>query len=145
MKFPSFPNSTLQRQPPSRSASDLTDFIVRLLADVDVPASPHFHLLRTQGWKGLGAPSPTEPESEWLGRLARQPAPSWRIGICRAEQLRSLRKGKCLIPVLGQKNTDIPLHLETKSYPDFTAPSTQEVRFKELLQDIRGRKGVKLN
>jgi hypothetical protein len=40
---------------------------------------------------------------------------SYVSDICRAEQLRSLRKGKCVIPVLGQKNTDIPLHLKTKS------------------------------
>jgi hypothetical protein len=34
--------------------------------------------------------------------------------ICRAEQLRGLRKGKCVIPVLAQTKSEIPLHLETK-------------------------------
>src|SRR5271157_365363 len=41
--------------------------------------------------------------------------------ICRAEQLRSLRKGKCVIPLKADRNTEIPLHLETKNYRDFTA------------------------
>jgi NB-ARC domain/TIR domain len=69
---------------------------------------------------------------------------SYVSDICRAEQLRALRHGKCVIPLLAQRGADIPLHLETKDYRDFTAPSTQEVRIKELLQDIRGRKGVEL-
>src|SRR5271169_5284962 len=61
---------------------------------------------------------------------------SYVSDICRAEQLRSLRKGKCVITVLGQKNTDIPLHLETKNYRDFTVSSDYEDRLKELLGDI---------
>jgi WD40 repeat protein len=63
--------------------------------------------------------------------------------ICRAEQLRSLRKGKCVIPILAQPGADIPLHLEAKNYRDLTArPYAPE--FQKLLQDIRARKGVKL-
>jgi hypothetical protein len=69
---------------------------------------------------------------------------SYKSEICRAEQLRALRHGKCVIPLLAQRGADIPLHLEAKNYRDFTATSTQRVRFKELLQDIRGRKGVEL-
>src|SRR4051812_20335837 len=41
--------------------------------------------------------------------------------ICRAEQLRTLRKGKCVIPLLGDNRTDIPLSLEQKLYLDFSA------------------------
>ena len=76
--------------------------------------------------------------------LALLTSGSYISEICRAEQLRALRHGKCVIPLLAQRGADIPLHLEAKNYRDFTAPSTQEVRFKELLQDIRGRKGVEL-
>src|ERR1035437_3884071 len=36
--------------------------------------------------------------------------------ICRAEQLRSLRKGKCVIPLLAVAGSDIPLYLEGKNY-----------------------------
>src|SRR5258708_642203 len=63
--------------------------------------------------------------------------------ICRAEQLRSLRKGKCVIPVLAIPGSDIPLHLETKNYRDF-AGSVYGSTFEELLQDISARKGVRL-
>ena len=35
--------------------------------------------------------------------------------ICRSEQLRALRKGTCVIPIRGQTDTDIPLHLEAVS------------------------------
>src|SRR5262245_21477929 len=31
--------------------------------------------------------------------------------ICRAEQLRALRKGKRVIPLLAQAGSDVPLHL----------------------------------
>jgi WD40 repeat protein len=36
--------------------------------------------------------------------------------ICRAEQLRALRRGKRVIPVLLQEDADRPIHLETKQY-----------------------------
>src|SRR5689334_4702512 len=41
---------------------------------------------------------------------------SYRSKICPAEQLRALRTEKCVIPVLGQTGTDVPLHLEAKQY-----------------------------
>jgi WD40 repeat protein len=36
--------------------------------------------------------------------------------ICRAEQLRALRKKKRVVPVLTEKNADVPVHLETGQY-----------------------------
>ena len=44
---------------------------------------------------------------------------SYTSEICRAEQLRSLRKGKCVVPLLAQAGADVPLHLEAKNYRDF--------------------------
>jgi TIR domain len=64
--------------------------------------------------------------------LALLTSGSYKSEICRAEQLRALRRGKCVIPLLAQRGADIPLHLEAKNYRDFTAPSTQKVRFREL-------------
>jgi tetratricopeptide (TPR) repeat protein len=64
--------------------------------------------------------------------------------ICRAEQLRSLRKGKCVIPLKAQSNTDVPLHLEAKNYRDFSAGSNYAQAFNELLGDLHNRKGVPL-
>src|SRR5664280_2594018 len=58
---------------------------------------------------------------------------SYASEICRAEQLRSLRKGKCVIPLRAQRGTGIPLYLETKNYRDFTADSTYTKAFAELL------------
>jgi len=70
---------------------------------------------------------------------------SYISDICRAEQLRSLRKGKCVIPVLGQKNADIPLHLETKNYRDFTVFADYEDRLRQLLADISAHDGATLS
>ena len=65
--------------------------------------------------------------------------------ICRAEQLRSLRKGKCVIPLKAHENTDIiPLHLETKNYRDFTTTGNYTNAFAKLLEDLHARKGIKL-
>jgi WD40 repeat protein len=36
--------------------------------------------------------------------------------ICRAEQLRALRKKKRVVPILTEKNADVPVHLETGQY-----------------------------
>src|SRR5262245_43790377 len=47
---------------------------------------------------------------------------SYRSEVCRAEQLRALRKGKRVIPVLVQSDSDRPLHLEAKNYRDFSHP-----------------------
>jgi hypothetical protein len=64
--------------------------------------------------------------------------------ICRAEQLRSLRKGKCVVPVLAEHGSDVPLHLEARNYRDFTRKETYSQRLRQLLGDIRTRKGVDL-
>src|SRR5271157_2027485 len=64
--------------------------------------------------------------------------------ICRAEQLRALRKHKCVIPLMAQGGADVPLHLEAKNYRDFTAESSYAEAFKQLLGDLHGRKGIPL-
>jgi hypothetical protein len=69
---------------------------------------------------------------------------SYASEICRAEQLRALRKGKRVIPLLAQPGADIPLHLESKNYRDFTSASSYAPSFQKLLADIRGRAAVKL-
>ncbi len=47
-------------------------------------------------------------EADYL--LALMTPGSYASAICRAEQLRSLRKGKCVIPLLARSGSDIPLH-----------------------------------
>src|SRR4051812_47910633 len=68
---------------------------------------------------------------------------SYASEICRAEQLRALRQGKCVIPLRAQAAGEIvPLHLETRNYRDFT--TSYDASFRALLGDIAGRKGVEL-
>jgi WD40 repeat protein len=69
---------------------------------------------------------------------------SFTSDICRAEQLRSLRKGKCVIPVLVQAEADRPLHLESRNYRDFSNELTYHEQFPKLLEDIKQRTGVPL-
>jgi WD40 repeat protein len=76
--------------------------------------------------------------------LALLTAGSYVSEICRAEQLRSLRKGKCVIPLLAAPGTDTPLHLETKNYRNFAHEGVYTKSFRSLLDDIQGRKGVAL-
>ena len=59
---------------------------------------------------------------------------SYVSDICRAEQLRSLRKGKKVIPLLAKPDADRPLHLETKELPrlhrqeDYSGPASRTAR-----------------
>lgn len=69
---------------------------------------------------------------------------SFTSEICRAEQLRALRKGKCLIPVLAQINADRPLYLESRQYRDLSDPSTYQQELTALLQDIHNSAGAVL-
>jgi hypothetical protein len=64
--------------------------------------------------------------------------------ICRAEQLRALRKGKVVIPILVRQPTDVPLHFEAKNYRDFSDSAAYSQRFQTLLQDIQAGNGVAL-
>src|SRR5690242_20196227 len=55
---------------------------------------------------------------------------------CRAEQLRSLRKGRRVIPPIAQGDADIPLQLETKNYRDFRRIESYDAQLQRLLEDI---------
>jgi len=66
---------------------------------------------------------------------------SYGSEICRAEQMRSLRKGKCVIPLLWVA-CDIPLFFETKNYRDFIGD--YDGGFRALLGDIEARNGAGL-
>jgi WD40 repeat protein len=76
--------------------------------------------------------------------LALMTAGSYVSEICRAEQLRALRKDKCVIPLKAQPGADIPLHLEAKNYRDFTTDSCYPQAFTELLADLHAGNGVAL-
>ena len=61
---------------------------------------------------------------------------SYASDICRAEQLRALRKQKIVIPLLIQQDTDRPLHLEHLNYRDFSDLSRYKEAFETLIHDI---------
>ncbi len=63
---------------------------------------------------------------------------SYESEICRAEQLRALRKRKRVIPLLATAGAEPPLHLEARQYRDFTDPARYAARFQELVADVRG-------
>jgi hypothetical protein len=69
---------------------------------------------------------------------------SYSSEICRAEQLRSLRKQKCVIPILVTGQSDRPLHLESKHYLDFSSERSYRTSFRALLATIRARNGAAL-
>ena len=60
--------------------------------------------------------------------------------ICRPEQLRALRKGKCVIPLMAQTGAGVPLHVEPKrlSRP-FTAAVYSDRRMADRLSYGHGR------
>ncbi len=76
--------------------------------------------------------------------LALMTPGSYVSEICRAEQLRALRKHKCVIPLMAQSGADVPLHLEARNYRDFTADSRYAQAFTELLADLHARNGIAL-
>jgi hypothetical protein len=77
--------------------------------------------------------------------LALMTPGSYASDICRAEQLRALRAGKRVIPLLALAGADRPLHLETATYRDFTTGRLDPAQLRLLREDIRtGRNAVVL-
>jgi WD40 repeat protein len=96
--------------------------------------------LDTKRFKG-GANWTEEIEQEIDARqltLALLTPGSYQSEICRAEQLRTLRRGKRLIPLLAAKDADRPLHLEARQYRDFSDSRHYKERLQELVADILG-------
>jgi WD40 repeat protein len=67
---------------------------------------------------------------------------SYDSDICRAEQQRSLQKGKLVIPVRVQLDCDVPLPLQTRQYIDFADEANYASSFEQLASSIRERRGV---
>src|SRR5580658_9572770 len=69
---------------------------------------------------------------------------SFRSDTCRAEQLRSLRKGKCVIPVLAQADAERPIHLEAKQYIDFATAAVYDTALSRLCECLQAKSGATL-
>jgi hypothetical protein len=61
---------------------------------------------------------------------------SYNSQWCRAEQLRAIRKGKRIIPLMAVPGAEVPLHLEHLNYLNFTDISRYDEMFRDLLSDI---------
>ena len=68
--------------------------------------------------------------------LALMSHSSYESQWCRAEQLRSLRKGKRVIPLLVQADAEIPLQLEHLNYLNFSDAAQYDRMLRDLLSDI---------
>lgn len=67
---------------------------------------------------------------------------SYTSEVCRGEQMRGLRRNKCVIPILVENGADRPVYLEAKQYIDFSSPGTYDTRFHRLLSDIEHGQGA---
>src|SRR5262249_21206106 len=63
---------------------------------------------------------------------------------CRGEQLRSLRRHKCMISVLVHDTAPRPVYLEARPYRDFAVSALYNQRLEELIQDIEMRSSATL-
>ena len=64
--------------------------------------------------------------------------------VCRGEQLRSLRKAKCVIPLKVQADCDIPIYLEAKQWLDFSTPKSYDQDRLKLIAAMEKREGALL-
>jgi hypothetical protein len=121
---------------------DGADLAARLQGDLETRAFEVWldkhRLLGGHGWA-------KEIESE-IDRcdlaLALLSAGSYQSDICRAEQERSLAKGKLVIPVRVQRDCDVPLPLQTRQYIDFSDPANYASALQQLEESIQRRRGV---
>src|SRR5262245_21931865 len=67
--------------------------------------------------------------------LALLTAGAYESEVCRGEQMRALRRGKCVIPVRVAADADRPVYLEARQYVDF-ATGEYASRRDELIHAI---------
>ncbi len=74
--------------------------------------------------------------------LAVLSAGSYESAICRGEQLRALRRGKRILPLLAQGDADRPVYLEGSHYLDFSDERAYAARLAELQDALRIASGI---
>jgi Mrp family chromosome partitioning ATPase len=67
---------------------------------------------------------------------------AFESSICRGEQLRALRIGARIVPLLAQPTADRPVYLEGAHYLDFCRDEAYAQRFAELLDHLKRRGGT---
>ena len=76
--------------------------------------------------------------------LALLSAGSFSSEICRAEQVRALRRGKRVVPLLSERNVWRPLYFEHLNYLDFSDPARFAESFQELIVDLKSNQTTPL-
>ena len=120
----------------SYARADAGDLAARLHADLAARGIPAW--IDTSAIDG-GASWTEEIERAIDGchsALALVSRASFRSNVCRAEQLRALRKGKLVVPLLAQRDADRPLYLEHLNYRDLSDPSNYEAGLERILADV---------
>ena len=74
--------------------------------------------------------------------LAVLTAGAYESSICRGEQLRALRRGKRIVPLLAQAGADRPVYLEEAHYLDFSDEPAYPTRLADLLRELARSGGV---
>jgi hypothetical protein len=122
----------------SYAHKDGQEFAVRLLEDLQQAGhSVWLDAIRLKG----GASWTKEIEisvDNCSALLALLTPGSYFSEVCRAEQMRALRKGKRVIPVLVEITADKGLHLETLKYVDFSKDNAYRESFQQLLNLLDG-------
>jgi hypothetical protein len=61
---------------------------------------------------------------------------SYDSEMCRCEQLRALRKGKQLIPVMAKRDAEVPVYLESTQRFDLSDPGNRSGQINDLLDAV---------
>jgi len=111
----------------------------------DLMANGHFVWLDTEEIPG-GADWSSQIEQaieECDITLALLSHHSYQSQWCRAEQLRAIRKGKHIIPLLVQDDAEPPLHLEHMNFLNFADTTQYDRMFRALYSDIVAKQAFK--
>lgn len=128
----------------SYGRKDSTPFALRLRAD-----------LEALGWRVWLDQSKIDGGDDWMSMIERAiEGCDLMLALisphanesrwCKAEQLRALRKGKPLIPLLLFPQAEPPLHLEATNYLDFTHEERYADALRDLISDLRTRQAIQL-
>jgi WD40 repeat protein len=110
----------------SYAHADGNDVASRLAADLEASGFDVWwdrHRLKPSASWTVGIEDGIDHADVVLALLSRA---SYTSDICRAEQLRALRKKKRVLPIVLQEDADLPIHLESAQYLHFYGISPEE-------------------
>lgn len=127
----------------SYARQDGKDLALRLRDDLkSVGYSPWLDLSEIQGGASWSENIEEAIESCDV-MLALMSEGAYKSEYCRAEQLRAIRKGKRIIPILVQTDAERPIHLEPLNYVDFSDPERYDEKLRDLYSDITAGRALR--